>query len=105
MFNAEISEIVNKLSKNKKSVNLAIAQYSHEIDELKKGFESTDYRTLKNIQAERLSLDLPYSWEEIHEEAEAIRLKIRDRENKIETLMTLTEEVPAEGTESNSADA
>ena len=50
-----------------------------------------DYKTIKNTQYERMGLELPYSWEEIYNESEAIRVQIREKEDEINNLLKLTE--------------
>lgn len=86
-------DIVNTLKKGE--VNLHVAVLSKEIEDLQKQFEDTDYKTTKNLQYERMGLELPYSWDEIYKSAEAIRVQIREREEEINNLLQLKETPPA----------
>lgn len=80
-------EVVNIL-RNGES-NLHIAKLSQEIEELQKRFADTDYKTTKNLQYEKMGLELPYAWSDIYEAAEVIRESIRAKEAEIANLMQL----------------
>ena len=101
-------EVVNILRKGE--VNVHVAVLSKEIEDLQKTFASTDYKTIKNSQYEKMGLELPYSWEEIYAEAEEIRVKIREKETQNENLLKITTaaaevETTVEVEESTEADA
>lgn len=83
------SEIIERLKQGEN--NLQISKLSQEIENLKKQFADTDYKTSKMIQYENMGLELPYSWEEIYEAAEAIRVQIREREKELHNLLQLGE--------------
>lgn len=76
--------------------NIHIAKLSQDIEKLQEKFISTDYKTAKNIQYEKMGLELPYVWEDIYNEAEAIRVQIRDKEQQINNLMGLIKPVEEE---------
>lgn len=80
---------VVKILRNGES-NLHIAKLSQEIEELQKQFADTDYKTTKNLQYEKMGLELPYAWNDIYEAAETIRKSIREKEQQIANLMQLT---------------
>jgi hypothetical protein len=82
-------EVVNILRKGE--VNAHIAKLSQEIEELHKQFEDTDYKTTKNLQYEKMGLELPYAWNDIYESAETVRESIRAKETEIANLMQLSE--------------
>lgn len=82
-------EIVNILRHGES--NLHIAKLSQEIEELQQQFVDTDYKTTKNLQYEKMGLELPYDWEEIYQAAEVIRKSIREKETEIANLMQLTQ--------------
>ena len=79
--------------------NIHIAKLSQEIEKLQEQFISADYKTLKNIQYEKMGLELPYKWEDIYNEAEAIRVQIRDKEQQINNIMGLMNISTTESTE------
>lgn len=79
--------------------NIHIAKLSQDIEKLQEKFISTDYKTAKNIQYEKMGLELPYVWEDIYNEAEAIRVQIRDKEQQINNLMVLMQSVEEEAVE------
>lgn len=80
-------EVVNILRKGE--VNAHIAKLSQEIEELQKRFADTDYKTTKNLQYEKMGLELPYAWNDIYKAAEAVRESIRAKEAEIANLMQL----------------
>lgn len=82
-------EVVNILRKGE--VNAHIAKLSQEIEELQKQFDDTDYKTTKNLQYEKMGLELPYAWDEVYEAAEVIRKSIREKESELANLMQLAE--------------
>lgn len=80
-------ELIERLKKSE--LNAQIALLSEEIAGLEKSFEETDYKTIKNLQYERLGRELPYSWEEIDKVAEAIRAQINEKETALNNLLKL----------------
>lgn len=80
-------ELIERLKKSE--LNAQIALLSEEIAKLEKSFEETDYKTIKNLQYERLDKELPYSWEEIDKVAEAIRAQINEKETALNNLLKL----------------
>ena len=54
-------ELIERLKKSE--LNAHVTLLSGEIAELEKAFAETDYKTIKNLQYERLGKELPYSWE------------------------------------------
>lgn len=87
MFPNEVVDILRKGESN-----ILVAQLSKEIEELKKQFEDTDYKTTKNLQYEKMGIELPYSWDEIYKNAEEVRNQIREKEKELENIMGLTDE-------------
>lgn len=83
------SEIIERLKQGEN--NLQISKLSQEIENLKKQFADTDYKTSKMIQYENMGLELPYSWKDIYEAAEAIRVQIREKEQELQNLLQLGE--------------
>lgn len=90
-------EVINILRHGEGNVH--IAKLSQDIEKLQEKFISTDYKTAKNIQYEKMGLELPYVWEDIYNEAEAIRVQIRDKEQQINNLMGLIKPVEEETVE------
>lgn len=80
-------ELIERLKKSE--LNAQVSLLSEEIAELEKAFEETDYKTIKNLQYERLDKELPYSWEEIDNVAEAIRAQINEKETALNNLLKL----------------
>lgn len=101
--NLKVWEVVNKLRKGE--VNAHVAHISAEIDDLQKKFEGPDYKTTKNLQYEKMGLDVPYPWEEVYQEAEEIRVQIREKEQEIENLLDLTRPVKDSSEENVAEDA
>ena len=87
MYSFEFANI-NMLKKAENSIR--IAKLTQEIEELQKQFAETDYKTTKNLQYEKMGLNLPYAWDEIYNTAEAIRKAIREKETEINNLLQLT---------------
>lgn len=87
-------EVVNILRRGEGNVH--IAKLSQDIEKLQEQFINTDYKTAKNIQYEKMGLELPYAWEDVYNEAEAIRVQIRDKEQQIANLMGLMQPVVEE---------
>lgn len=83
------SDIINRLRKG--DANIEVAIIAKDIESLKENLKNIDYKTIKNTQYERMGLELPYSWEEIYNESEAIRVQIREKEDEINNLLKLTE--------------
>jgi hypothetical protein len=83
------SDIINKLRKG--DANIEVAIIAKDVESLKQQLSDIDYKTIKNTQYERMGLELPYSWEEIYNESEAIRVQIREKEDEINNLLKLTE--------------
>ena len=90
-------EVINILRHGEGNVH--ISKLSEEIEKLQEEFISTDYKTVKNTQYEKMGLELPYKWEDIYNEAEAIRIQIRDKEQQINNLMGLMNTSNEESTE------
>ena len=82
-------EIINILRHGE--ANVHVAKLSQDIEELQKQFADTDYKTTKNLQYEKMGLELPYDWNDIYTAAEAIREQIREKESEIENLLALTQ--------------
>ena len=82
-------DVINLLRKGEANVHISVL--SKEIEELKTVLTSIDYKTIKNTQYERMGKELPYSWEEIYNESEAIRVQIREKEQEIINLLQLIE--------------
>lgn len=82
-------EVVNKLKQGES--NAIVAQLSEELSELHARFAETDYKTIKNQQYEAMGLELPYPWQQVYEEAEAIRVQIRAKEEELSNLLQLGE--------------
>lgn len=80
-------ELIERLKKSE--LNAQVSLLSEEIAELEKAFKETDYKTIKNLQYERLDKELPYSWEEIDNVAEAIRAQINEKETALNNLLKL----------------
>lgn len=80
-------ELIERLKKSE--LNAQVSLLSEEIAELEKAFEETDYKTIKNLQYERLGKELPYSWGEIDNVAEAIRAQINEKETALNNLLKL----------------
>lgn len=80
-------DVINLLRKGEANVHISVL--SKEVEELKEFLTNIDYKTIKNTQYERMGLELPYSWEEIYNESEAIRVQIREKEQEILNLMGL----------------
>lgn len=87
--NISLSDVINSLRKGE--ANAHVAMLAREIEELKEILASLDYKTIKNTQYERMGKELPYSWEDLYNESEAIRVQIREKENEISNLLKLTE--------------
>ena len=83
------SDIINKLRKG--DVNIEVAITAKDVEALKQQLNDIDYKTIKNTQYERMGLELPYSWEDLYNESEAIRVQIREKEDEISNLLKLTE--------------
>lgn len=81
------SDLVSLIKSGELSAHVAVL--SREIEDLKKTFADSDYKTIKNTQYERMGKELPYSWEEIYNESETIRVQIREKEQEILNLMGL----------------
>ena len=82
-------DLVSLIKSGELSSHVAIL--SQEIENLKKDLAGFDYKTIKNTQYERMGLELPYSWEDLYNESEAIRVQIREKEQEIANLLQLTE--------------
>jgi hydrogenase maturation factor HypE len=80
-------ELIERLKKSELNAHVTIL--SGEIAELEKAFTETDYKTIKNLQYERLGKELPYSWEEIDTVAESIRAQINEKETALNNLLKL----------------
>lgn len=87
--NISLSDVINSLRKGE--ANAHVAMLAKEIEELKEQLASLDYKTIKNTQYERMAKELPYSWEDLYNESEAIRIQIREKEQEIANLLQLTE--------------
>ena len=83
------SDLVSLIKSGELSAHVAVL--SQEIENHKKDLASLDYKTIKNTQYERMSKELPYSWEELYNESEEIRIQIREKEQEILNLLKLTE--------------
>lgn len=83
------SDLVSLIKSGELSAHVAIL--SQEIENLKKDLANLDYKTIKNTQYERMAKELPYSWEDLYNESEAIRIQIREKEQEIANLLQLTE--------------
>jgi hypothetical protein len=81
------SDLVSLIKSGGLSVHVTIL--SQEIEDLKKELAGLDYKTIKNTQYERMAKELPYSWEDLYNESEAIRIQIREKEQEILNLMGL----------------
>ena len=83
------NDLVNLIKSGELSAHVAVL--SQEIENLKKDLAGLDYKTIKNTQYERMGKELPYSWEDLYNESEAIRIQIREKEQEIANLLQLTE--------------
>ena len=82
-------DLVNLIKSGELSAHVAVL--SQEIENFKKDLAGLDYKTIKNTQYERMAKELPYSWEDLYNESEAIRVQIREKEQEIANLLQLTE--------------
>lgn len=80
-------ELIQKLKNNPS--NAVVARLSTEIEELKQQFDDTDYKTAKNVQYQALGKELPYSWEDIFTQAEAVRSQINQKETELNNILQL----------------
>jgi hypothetical protein len=80
-------DVINLLRKGEANAHISVT--AQEIENLKEELTNIDYKTIKNTQYERMGKELPYSWEEIYNESEAIRIQIREKEQEILNLMGL----------------
>ena len=80
-------DVIDLLRKGEANVHISIL--SKEVEVLKEALANIDYKTIKNTQYERMGKELPYSWEEIYNESEGLRVQIREKEQEILNLLGL----------------
>ena len=69
--------------------NAMIARKHIEIKQAKQTLAENDYKTIKNVQYERMGKPIPYPWEEVFAEAETLRKTINECEAQICNLLNL----------------
>lgn len=96
-------ETLQTLEKASLDALAAVQACNKEIGEVKKAIsdargalEASDYKRHKNAEYAAVGLELPYSWEGIHAEAQAHRDIINENEPKIEPLIKKREALKEE---------
>lgn len=68
------------------TINEELTTLKNNVRESRELLEKSDYKRHKNIEYLAVGLELPYSWEEIHEESQKLRDMINEDESKIPPL-------------------
>ncbi len=80
-----------------KTVNKSLAEVRNAVSNARNTLNANDYKRHKNVEYAAMGLDLPYSWEDIHRESQALRDIINENEPKYQALFeeskTLREEI------------
>jgi len=69
-----------------KTVNKSLAEVRNAVSNARNTLNANDYKRHKNVEYAEMGLDLPYSWEDIHRESQALRDIINENEPKCESL-------------------
>lgn len=69
-----------------KLVNSQLGEARTAVSNARSTLNANDYKRHKNVEYGEMGLDLPYSWNEIHSESQALRDIINENEPKCESL-------------------